>query len=497
MKKKDQIKNQIEQGRFFKGLSAKIRWQLRRWRRKLQQAQLLQRLVGSFARRLYAMLLLLVAVGGITYAGAWYAEYWSAGERVLAERLSTPDFDTKNPILMALDGFGSSNRVQVILQTAKKDPLHPQSVDLDRGNLNLVMTLKSGKIMEYTLQNKRIDNFESGSTDYFTLMLPETISPFDITEYKLVLLPDAKGEYDEWHCASAQIAFLLGGERTLLAKGSWEEHCILSKERTAEVLPLATETNTYFNQIQALYPYMLQVCQKQGAVHTETIKKDANVELGLMNGDTLYVDVETVGLENQNQLLRDAQSLEFSEFETLGYNGTMTLRVKFLYAFEGSYYKDYSLDIPGKDDFELGTSSTFALEMPKGASVFDITEMALLVHDPSDAWAPRMIRAYLQTDYGTTLEVARLSDTMLTAARKTSIFYRGLIQTDISPLQLDMNATYSLPLAIKENIEKQYYTEIEGVIYSMYFGEHNFYERQKLYYSQIHALYGGIADEET
>ena len=48
---------------------------------------------------------------------------------------------------------------------------------------------------------------------------------------------------------------------------------------------------------------------------------------------------------------------------------------------------------------------------------------------------------------------------------------------------------------IKETIEKQYYTGIAGVIYSMYFGKHNFIERQKLYYSQI--LKGGLADEDA
>ena len=497
MKKIESLINQIESGRLWKALSTRRRWAMRRWRRSLQQKRLKERLFGSFARRIYAMLLLLLAVGGITYAAEWYGQRWSADEQVLQERLSMGEFNAEDPVLAALDSFGGSNRVQVILKTAKKDPLHPVSVDLDRGNVHLVMTLTSGKIMEYTLQNKRIDNFESGNTDYFTLILPESVSPFDITEYKLMLMPDAQGRYDEWHCASAQIACLLGGERTLLAKGSWQKEYIFSADRTEAVLPMATEKNGQYQQLQALYPYALQVCTAQGAIHTKEIKREANVELGLMNGDTLLLDIETVGLENQNQLFKDALSNPFSEFETMAYNGTMTLRVKFLYPFEGSYYKDYNLDTLGKDDFELGTTSTFSLEMPEGASVFDITEMALLVNDGSDAWAPRMIRAYLRTDYGTTLEVARLSDTMLTAERKTNIFHEDWINTTVSPLKLDLKRSYSLPLAIKESIEKQYYTEIEGVIYSMYFGDHNFTERQKLYYSQIHALYGGAADEEN
>ena len=90
-----------------------------------------------------------------------------------------------------------------------------------------------------------------------------------------------------------------------------------------------------------------------------------------------------------------------------------------------------------------------------------------------------------------------MSDAMLTAERKTTIFYKDWIDTSISPLKLDLEREYSLPLAIKETIEKQYYTEIEGVIYSMYFGDHNFAERQKLYYSQINALYGENTDEKN
>lgn len=486
MKKNRSLINQIESGRLWKNLGTRLRWGMRRLRRSLQQKRIKERLFGAFARRVYAMVLLLLAVGGIAYAADWYGERWSADEQVLCERLSMGAIDQKDPVLTALDSFGASNRVQVILKTAKKDPLSPKSVDLDRGNIHLVMTLQNGKVMEYTLQNKRIDNFESGSTDYFTLILPESVSPFDITEYKLMLMPDAKGRYDQWHCVSAQIACLLGGERTLLAKGSWQKECILSADRTDVVLPMATENNSYYQQMQELYPYVVRVCKEQDAVHTEKIKQEANVALGLMDGDTLHLDIETVGLENQNQLFKESMSNPFSEFETLAYNGTMTLRVKFLYAFDGSYYKEYPLDTLGKDDFELGTTSTFALEMPKGASVFDITEMELLVHNEEDAWAPRMIRAYLRTDYGTTLEVARLSDAMLTAERKTSIFYRDWINTSISPLKLDLERAYSLPLAIKENIEKQYYTEIEGVIYSMYFGDHNFNQRRKLYYSQIY-----------
>jgi hypothetical protein len=135
--------------------------------------------------------------------------------------------------------------------------------------------------------------------------------------------------------------------------------------------------------------------------------------------------------------------------------------------------------------------------MPKGASVFDIMGMELLVNDPEDAWAPRLIRVYTKTDYGTALEFARVTDVSLKQERKTCVFYKGAIETAVSPLALDLGQTYGLPLAVKNEIETKYLTEIKGVIYSMYFGEHTFYERQQLFYSQLSTLYGEAINEEN
>ena len=494
------LKKQARRGRLGKFLSVNLRWGMRRMRRFFTREQFVRGITGSYARRLYTMLLLLLAVGGLAVASSRLADSFLADEAVLVRRLSDPDYDRANPILAALDNFGSSNRIQVTVETERVDNLHPQKVDLDRGNVNLVLTLNNGNIMEYTLQNKRMDNFESGNTDQFTLILPSSISVFDITEYKMVLLPDAKGVYGNWRCARAQVSFLLGGKRTLLAEGAWQSVWEFSEQYNETVLPIATEQNAEFARMKELFPYALAVCeQERETVHDPAIKRDALISLGLLTGDTLYLDVETVGLENQNEILQNQLgNVQLSELDGLGYNGTMLLRVRFIDDFEGSYYKDYPLDTPGKDDFELGTGSTFALQMPKGATAFDIASMELLVEDATDAWAPRMVRAYLKTDYNTVLELARLSDRQLAAERKTCIFYRGLIDTSISPLALDLTQSYGLPKNLKETMESKYFTEISGVMYSMYFGEHSYYERQKLYYSQLHALFGGVAtDEET
>lgn len=498
MKLFGRLKNLKRRGRLKKAVSVNLRWGLRRVRRFFERDQFKKGVRGPYARRLYTMLVLLLAVGGLTCASARLCDSWLADEAVLVRRLSDPDYDRSNPILAALDCFGSTNRIQVALQTATRDNLHPQRVDLDQGNLNLVMTLKNGNIMEYTLQNRNIDNFESGSTDQFTLILPDSVSVFDITDYKLVLVPDAAGEYGSWHCRWAQISFLLGGERTLLAEDNWQETFVFSETQpTAELQSVAAE-NAYFAQVGELFPYVLAVCENgHETVHLKEIKNETLQSLGMSDGDTLYLDVETVGLENQNVILRDQMDgVAYSEQDLMDYDGTMTLRVRFYSNAGGSYYKDYDLDTPGKDDFELGNTSTFALTMPDGMSVFDILSMELLVEDPDDLWAPRMVRAYLRTDYGTNLELARLTDTVLSAERLTGVFYRGLIETEISPVKLDLTAAYQLPAALKTQIEQKYYTQITGVTYSMYFNEFNFYERQKLFYSQVMALYGG-ADEEA
>ncbi|MBQ6823551.1 MAG: hypothetical protein IJP27_02765 [Clostridia bacterium] len=500
MKFTERLKSLIRRGRLKKALSVNLRWALRRVRRFFQRDQFRRGIKGAYAKRLYAMLGLLLGVTALTVASAALCGSWLADEAVLVRRLSDPDYERSNPILCALDQFGSSNRIQVTLRTETRDNLHPQKVDLDRGSLNLVMTLKNGSIMEYTLQNRNIDNFESGNTDQFTLILPDSISVFDITDYELVLLPDAKGEYGSWYCRWAQISFLLGGERTLLAEDPWRETFAFSaNQRSSSLEPVASD-NAYYAQVSQLFPYVLEVCKNgHETVHTKEIKEEALETLGLSDGTVLYLDVETVGLENQHTMIRDQLGgMELSEYDQMDYDGTMTLRVRFYSDAGGSYYKDYDLDTPGKDDFELGNTSTFALNMPEGMTAFDILSMELLVHDNEDVWAPRMIRAYLRTDFGMALELARVTDTSLLAERRTAVFYQGLIDTSISPLRLALTESHQLPLALREQVQEKFYTEIKGVTYSMYFNEFNFYERQKLFYSQIMALMAhGGTDEKA
>ncbi|MBQ7090029.1 MAG: hypothetical protein IJN82_02830, partial [Clostridia bacterium] len=348
--------------------------------------------------------------------------------------------------------------------------------------------------LEYTLENDRIDNFESGQVDRFTLALPEELSVMEAAEFQLTLMPTAKGKYDRWSCEWAQVSFLLGGERTLLAKSEWAEPQLFSADAPTASLAAMTDANPRLKQARALYPYMLAFCEQGNpSVHLHEQKTKALKTLGMEHGDLIYLDVETVSRENQNAILSQyAGKLSLEDTEQLNYDGTMTLRVHYLGETDKGFFIDYPLDNPGKDDFELGSSSTFAITMPEGFCAFDVVSMELFVDQPEDIWGLRMLRAYLKTDYGTTLELARLTDTALVAERGTNLFYRGLIETEISAVELDLNTPYKTPSIYKEKIEGSAFVDITGVEYSMYFNEFDYYERQALFYSQ---LCGGINDE--
>ncbi len=487
------LKKYYKQGRLKRAILAMLRWKWRSIRRRNERpAEEEQR--GSFWIRLGVMLLILTALNIGFYFFNVYRDAFVVTEAVLTERLSDPAFDAEKPVLAALDSLGASNRIQVAVKTEKSYNLDPQKVDLDKGHLNLVITAADGTRLEYTLQNDHLDSFESGQIDRFTLVLPEDISVLEAAEFQLTLMPTAAGTYDRWSCEWAQVSFLLGGERTLLAKSDWAEPCLFSADSPSASLVPMIDSNPQLKQARALYPYMLAFCEQGNqTAHLHEKKAKALKTLGMEHGDLIYLDVETVSLENQNTVLvNDAKDLDLPDTDQLNYDGTMTLRVRYLGETNEGFFIDYLLDNPGKDDFELGSSSTFAITMPEGYCAFDVVSMELFVDDPDDAWAMRMLRAYLKTDYGTTLELARLTDTQLTAERGTNLFYRDMIETEISAVVLDLNTAYKTPSIFKEKIESSAFVDMTGVEYSMYFNEFDYYERQILFYRQ---LSGGIKDE--
>lgn len=489
----------IKWKRLQRSIRIQLRWGMRRFRRFLGKEQFKVGLRGSYARRLYCTIGLILLVGVALFFADSMSNAFLTDEAALIERLSEPAPDGETPVKTALHCFGATNRLQVTVKTEKyRNFQSEERVDLDRGNVNLVLTLQDGSYMEYTLENRNIDNFESGYTDQFTLMLPDTVSPFDIAGYKLTLMPDAAGNYGRWHCEWAQVSFLLGGERTLLAKDNWEQPFIFSEEDRSDDLIITATDNAYYNQVSELYPDILNICKnKKETVHQKSMKSAALNELGLSSGDTLYFDIETVSIENQNSLISPLLLDNIIPgHEQMNYDGKMTLRLHFYTDAAGAYYKDFDLDTLGKDDFELGTVSTFDMILPDGLCVFDIHKIELLVEDPTDYWAPRMMRLYMRTDYGTVLELSRFTDTTLKAVRGTNIFGQGLIETAIDPLSFDLTAEYVQPQSLKEEIEGRFGLRLSNEAYSMYFSKFDFYERQKLFYNQMNALYGENADEE-
>jgi len=488
------LKKYHKQGRLKRAILTMLRWKWRSIvRRSERTAQAEQG--GSFWLRLGVMLLVLTALNVGFHFFNVYRGVFVVTEETLAERLTDPAFDAEKPVLAALNSMGSSNRIQVAVKTEQSYNLNPKKVDLDQGYLNLVITAADGTKLEYTLQNDQIDNFESGQIDRFTLALPDDISVMEAAEFELTLMPTAKGDYDTWYCEWAQVSFLLGGERTLLAKSDWVDPLLFSADAPTAGLVLAVDDNPRLKQARELYPHMLAFCEQGNeTVHLHEQKTKALKTLGMEHGDLIYLDVETVSLENQNTVLSNyAGELELGDTEQLNYNSTMTLRVHYLGETDEGFYIDYTLDNPGKDDFELGSSSTFAITIPEGFCAFDVVSMELFVDNPEDAWAMRMLRAYLKTDYGTTLELARLTDTQLIEERNTNLFCRGMIETSISAVPLDLNTTYKTPSIYKEKIESSAFVDMTGVEYSMYFNEFDYYERQILFYSQL----SGGTDDET
>ena len=98
-------------------------------------------------------------------------QFFNADKSII-RRLSLTEFDENVPYLKTLEMLGSSNRIQVTLNTDDDGKFIKNGVDLDRGNINLLITFTDGESQEYSLNNSNYDNYESGATDTFTIILP-------------------------------------------------------------------------------------------------------------------------------------------------------------------------------------------------------------------------------------------------------------------------------------------------------------------------------------
>ena len=75
--------------------------------------------------------------------------------------------------MKTLDMLGSSNRIQIKLRTDNEPRFERVGKDLDRGNINMLLTFSDDTQAEYSLSDTRYDNFEAGMTDTFTVELPD------------------------------------------------------------------------------------------------------------------------------------------------------------------------------------------------------------------------------------------------------------------------------------------------------------------------------------
>lgn len=439
---------------------------------------------------LSALCIALISVSAVLFS-RYACPYFDNDARIV-RRLSMTEFDSSVPYLRSLSALGSSNRIQITLKTDTENYINPRGVGLDRGGVNLVLTFSDGSTAEFALNNSNYDNFESGMTDTFTVILPFGYTPFDITDYTIAVLPDIKNRYDDWHCRWARVYFLLGGEPVMLARESWESVAVFGGGENAvksSALEIVHGSNNKYIRSNKIYSYYLSLAQKGAAEPVSgALKADTLDSLGLNGGKFLYLDIETVNIQVQNDILTYyTKGVDIPETDALDYDGRLFLDVTFFSSKpDGGYTESFLLDTLGTDDFELGTTSSFKLEMPEGMCVFDISSMTLRAENPHDAWAPHYVRAYIKPDYSEMLEIARLTDTMLVNSRSTPVFYKNLIDTGV---ELDLSAQFSISDAVRKKIESEKEFKFSDKIADMYFKLQSFYDRQNVFYEQAVSLY--------
>ena len=413
-------------------------------------------------------------------------------DKSIIRRLSLTEYDESVPYLNTLDMLGSSNRIQVTLKTDDENRFVKKGVDLDRGNINLLIVFSDGDRQEYSLNNTNYDNFEAGATDTFTIILPFGKTPFDISELRLVAVPDIKNRFDDWHCRWARVYFLLGNEPVMIAKETWESLAVFGEGDSAikqSSLELVCNKTPRYNRASELYTYFLAF--NQAGLDKEAVtalKEDTLDAFGLNGGRVLGVAIETANIEVQNNLLTYyTKGVTVPDSDSFDYDGMMYLDMDFYTKLpDGNYSKSFLLDTLGTDDFEMGTTSVFRLEMPEGMTVFDISNIRLRTENPHDAWAPRFVRFYVETDYSERLEIARITDTMLVNSHSTPIFYQGLIDGGVD---VDLSSAFCISDAQKKALEQKNGYTFGSRINSMYYKLQSFYARQTAFFAEAVEIY--------
>ena len=495
------LKKNIRHKRTGQWLRVNYRFTKRKIRRFFKSEAFRRAVLGKYAKNTYIALVSgLLAVGCLL--GAHYGALHKDTEGMILQRLTYgEDYDTSVPYFRTLHAIGSSNHLCVTLNTAAIDNLHDRTVALEDGGVSLKLLFNDGTTKEMALtRNWKKDCFSQGTEAHFFVTLPYGYTPFDISSTALTLTPGADGTYDDWLCRRATVSFMLGGERVLIAQSSWTEQKRFGSGgdmvRSADLTDARSDNATY-NQMSLLFDKLLTLSEHGLENFADaTLKQDTLASLGLSNATALYMDVETVSAETGAAFKKAlGENSALPENEDLNYNGTLCVNVTFNGVLEdGSHTKQYYLDTPGKDDFELSGASTFRMDLPEGMCVFDITDVSITLTDLRDAWAPRFIRLYLTLDYEKELEIARLTDQALITQYDTAIFYPGFLDT---PISFDLKAQNAIPEQEAAEIRTTYGHTLSAAAYDMYFEKQSFYSRQIRFFEQMDKLYAPAQTEES
>ncbi len=416
--------------------------------------------------------------------------YGQNAEAIILKKLTYgKGYNAEIPYFRTLDALGSSSHLCVTVQTAPRDNLRDRDVALEQGGINLKLSFKDGTSSELPLQKKfRGDSFVAGKQTNFILALPFGYTPFDITSFSLSITAGADGMYDDWLCERAEVSFLLSAERVLLASSETGARLGSGQDmlRTLE-LEDRRSGNTHYQQSALLFDKLLALANEGLTDFADSaLKKETLDSLHLASATALYLDIETVSPERNSALLSAlGEDSRIPENEDLNYNGKLWVDVTFTTPLaDGTHTLRYTLDTPGKDDFELAGSSTFRMEMPEGMCVFDIMEVSLSLADKRDAWAPRFARLYLTLDFDKELELARLTDTHLLTQYDAAIFYQGFLEN----VAFDLRRNNAIPAVEYPAIEKDYGRKPEGAAYAMYFENQSYFSRQINFYQHMLGL---------
>ena len=486
------LKEYRRRKRIGKWFSVNFRLIIRKIRIFAKSGALAKALCSVPAVMTYVSVFAIAVISALSVLFGIYAAPYYDTEGNIIRRLSMPEGSVTTPYLKALEAVGSPNRIQITLKTDTENYVNPRGVSLEKGSMNIVLSFRDGETAEFALDKAGFDTFESGMTDTFTLILPFGYTPFDVTEYTLTAVPDINGNYGSWHCKWATAYFLMGNKPVTLAKENWESLAIFGsgdKAVMSSALNIITAANDEFTRTEAIYNRLLALSKAGLTDLTDSeVKGDTLDSLALNPATNLYLDIETVNIDTQNTIFTYyTKGVEMSEQDSLDYDGVMYLDLTFYSPLaDGSFEKRIALDTLGTDDFELGTTSTFVVELPEGMCAFDIRSARLVPENPYDCWAPRFARLYVKTDYKNTLELARITDTELVSDYATPIFFKNLIEDGVS---FDLTDKFCVSDIERIALEKNQSVTFSGKIKDVYFNLISFYDRQVLFYDRMLEIY--------